>query len=103
MADQPARPATETIPSVRGQTSAIASANAPIILIDEFSNSGQYNGIVHITCEALRFLMADGVATHDRVIVAHLRMNLKAFEALKATIVNIDALIADPSRGKVIL
>ncbi len=93
-AEKPTRPAAEMIPSVKGGVSATASANAPVIFIDEFPNSGYYNGIAHITCEVIRFMsLPDGV-TNDRVIVAHLRMNLNALVALKEAITNIEAIMA---------
>jgi hypothetical protein len=99
MADQTTKP-TEIIPSVEGQTSGIGSATAPVIFVDEFSAFGQYNGIVHITCEALRFFKTGTGVTHDRVVVAHLRMNLQAFEGLKAAIAGIDGMIADPGKNR---
>jgi len=92
MAIEPTR--TEIIPSVRGNVSGIASANAPIIFIDEYPNSGYYNGIAHITCETIRFMVVDGVTTTDRVIVAHLRMNLSALAALKQAIANVELMIS---------
>jgi hypothetical protein len=93
MADNQTKTPTEQIPSVRDGISAIASAGAPIIFVDEFPNSGYYNGICHITCEALRFLHVDKVAVTDRVLVAHLRMNYQALQALKAAIANVEAMI----------
>ena len=94
MADSPTQTPTERIPSVQGGVSAIASAPAPIIFIDEFPNSGYYNGICHITCEALRFLHVDQVPVSDRVLVAHLRMNLQALQALKSAIANVESMVA---------
>jgi hypothetical protein len=92
MATQPIP--TEKIPSVAGGVSAIASAAAPIIFVDEFPNSGYYNGICHITCEALRFLYVDQVPVSDRVLVAHLRMNYQALQALKVAIANVESMVA---------
>ena len=91
MADAIPNPVTELIPSVKGGLSGIASANAPFIYIDEFSNHGQYNGTVHITCEALRFINVNDTATNDRVVVAHLRMNLHALAALKDVVAKLEA------------
>jgi hypothetical protein len=96
MAQEPTATVTENIPSLQGRVSGVASAQAPFVFIDEFPNSGYYNGIVHITCEALRFMAIDGVPTNDRVIVAHLRMNLPALEALKGAIANVEKMIARP-------
>ncbi len=79
------QPVTEQIPSVPNGLSGIASANAPIIFFDEAPNAGFYNGIAHITLEAHRFLN-NGAPMNDRMIVAHLRMNLQALAALKNAI-----------------
>ena len=85
-----AAPIVEQIPSVQGGLSAVASAGAPIIFLDGVSNSGHYNGIAHLTLEALRFMAVNETAVSDRVIVAHLRMNLVALAALKAAIETIE-------------
>jgi hypothetical protein len=69
---------TEQIPSVQNGLSAIATANAPFIYFDEVPNFGTYNGIAHITLEAMRFMQINGAAVSDRAVVAHLRMNLRA-------------------------
>ncbi len=95
MADTPADPVvpTEQIPSVKGALSGIASAGAPFIFIDEFPNSGYYNGIAHITCEAIRFTTINNSVVTDRITVAHLRMNAQALKALKMAIENIDKMV----------
>jgi hypothetical protein len=49
-------PITEQFPSVQGGLSALATAHAPLIFFDEVSNHGYYNGIAHITLEAIRFM-----------------------------------------------
>jgi hypothetical protein len=100
MDEKPKPTNTEQIPSVQGGVSALASAAAPIIFIDEFPNSGYYNGICHITCEALRFMHLDNVPVSDRVIVAHLRMNLQGLEALKSAIANIERMVDRPEVQK---
>jgi len=84
----PVATATEQIPSVQGDISAIASANAPLIFFDDVPNSGYYNGIYHFTLQALRFLPIKGTATNDLVIVAHLRMNAAGLASLKSAITN---------------
>jgi hypothetical protein len=91
MAKKPAAPKAppaiiEQIPSVQGGLSGIGSAQAPIIFLDEAPNAGFYNGIAHITVEALRFMSVNGVAMNDRVITAHLRMNFTGLMALKNAI-----------------
>jgi hypothetical protein len=60
-----------------------ASNGSPIIYFDEVTSFGAYNGIAHITLEALRFMDIDGKLRTDRVAVAHLRMNYVALRALK--------------------
>jgi hypothetical protein len=74
MADEPAAPQpVETIPSVRGGLSALASANAPFIFFDNATFFGVLNGIGQVTLEANRNFGADaaGVPIIDRAIVAH--------------------------------
>ena len=93
---------TEQIPGVAGSTSGIASANAPVIFIDEVPVFGVYNGVVHMTCEALRFNRVDGASAPvlDRMVVAHLRMNKEAMDAMKRAIEAVEKMIADPSKNK---
>lgn len=86
---------SELIPSVAGGLSGIASANAPYIFFDEIGSFGSYNGIAHMSLEALRFMGVDGQLRTDRVVVAHLRMNLVALKGLKDTISKIE-LLAEP-------
>jgi hypothetical protein len=83
-------PITEHVPSVKGDLSAIASANAPLIFFDSISNAGFYNGIAHITLEAMRFITINGTATNDRVVTAYLRMNYAALTSLKAAIAHVE-------------
>lgn len=93
---------TEQIPSVRGATSGIASANAPIIFIDEVPVFGVYNDVVHMTCETLRFNRVESTSAPviDRIVVAHLRMNKEAMRGLKRAIEAVEAMIADPNKNK---
>lgn len=75
------------------------STNAPFIFVDEFPNSGFYNGIAHITCQAIRFTTVDGSVTTDLINVANLRMNAAALRSLKSAIENIDKMaIKDAER-----
>jgi hypothetical protein len=83
------KPPVEIIPSVAGEISAIASAHAPFLYFENASAFGHLNGIIRITLEASRDLPAPGqpgLAVADRVIVAHLRMNVPAAQSLKAAI-----------------
>jgi hypothetical protein len=81
---------TEQVPSIQGGLSGMASANAPLIFFDEIHAAGHYNGIVHITLEALRFTGVGGGMVNDRVVTAHLRMNVQALVALKQAVANIE-------------
>jgi hypothetical protein len=82
------QPVTEQIPALPGGLSALATSHAPIVFFDQVPNSGFYNGIVHITLEAIRFMIVNGAPVNDRMVVAHLRMNLNALAALKNAISN---------------
>jgi hypothetical protein len=95
MADEQKPFFTETIPSVPGANSGVASASAPVIFFDECPTSGYYNGIAHITCEVMRFHPnpAAGRVEIDRMTAAHLRMNAHALVALKDAIARIEAIM----------
>jgi hypothetical protein len=83
------KPPVEVIPSVAGEISAIASAHAPFLYFEDVTAFGHVNGIIRITLEAARILPAPGnpaAAVIDRVIVAHLRMNVPAARSLKAAL-----------------
>lgn len=95
----PAQPVTEQIPSVPGAVSGLASSQAPVIFFDEVPNSGFYNGIAHITLEAIRFMTINGAPVNDRMVVAHLRMNLKALASLKNAISNAERMAQRAIQG----
>ncbi len=98
MSDEPAsKPPvfSEVIPGQEGNVSGVASANAPYIFFDEISGFGAYNGIAHMTLEALRFMTVGDKLRTDRVVVAHLRMNMAALKTLKEVIPKIE-LLAQP-------
>jgi len=77
----------ETIPSVQGGYSAVASAHAPFFYFDNAPAFGHLNGIIRITLEASRDMPSgDGLVSSDHVIVAHLRMNMAAALSLKGAI-----------------
>ena len=64
------------------------SAHAPFLYSEDASAFGYLNGVVRITLEATRTVPSDhgsGVV-NDRVITAHLRMNIPAAQSLKAAI-----------------
>jgi hypothetical protein len=90
MADDPAPnvpvQVAEIIPSVAGDVSGVASANAPFIYFDGAPTFGFKEGIANITLEALRYVHANGKVISDKVIVAHLRMSLPGMLRLKSAI-----------------
>lgn len=99
MADETnTRQPVENIPSVAGDVSAIASSSAPFLYFEEASAYGVLNGVVRITLEAHRLLPHNGNVSLDRVIVAHLRMNLAAAVSLKAALDGA-LLLAAPTAG----
>lgn len=90
----------EIIPSVQDGISALASAHAPFLYFEGASAFGILNGIVRITLEAQRLLPTqDQQVAVDRVVVAHLRMNIPAAESLKAAIDGV-LLLAKPGPTK---
>jgi len=77
----------EVIPSTRGSMSAVASSHAPFLYFENAPLFGHLNGTIRITLEAARDLHGpSGEVTMDRVVVAHLRMNIPAARSLKAAI-----------------
>lgn len=91
---------SEVIPSVAGGVSALASANAPFILFDEVGSHGHYGGIAHISLETVRFMGVDGECRTDKVVTAHLRMNMAALQALKNAISAIELLAQTGSTSR---
>lgn len=91
---------TELIPSQAGGVSALASANAPIIFFDEVAGVGHYNGICHLTLNAMRFMAVGSDVRQDATVVAHLRMNWHALAALKDAITKIELLAKPPASSE---
>jgi len=91
---------TELIPSQAGGVSAVASANAPFIFFDEVAGLGHYNGICHLTLNAMRFMSVGSEVRQDATVVAHLRMNWHALAALKDAIEKIELLAKPPASGE---
>ncbi|MGB7097527.1 MAG: hypothetical protein WBD95_02000 [Xanthobacteraceae bacterium] len=100
MSDKPAvPPPVESIPSVAGGISAIASAQAPFLYFENAPFFGFLNGIGKITIETSRQIApapdgAQGVL-FDRVLVAHLVGNIPALKSLRAAIDGV-ILLAEP-------
>jgi hypothetical protein len=78
--------------------SELGSANAPLLYFDEASAFGHVNGIIRLTLDAARMYPAtpDPGVKIDRVVVAHLRMNIAAARSLK-TAIDGALLLATPS------
>jgi hypothetical protein len=87
----------ENIPSVVGEISAIASANAPFLYFEGAPFFGMLNGVGKIAIEASRQISVGpgGTVLFDRVLVCHLVGNLQAMRALKGAIDGI-LLMAEP-------
>jgi hypothetical protein len=103
MVDKPdVKPPVEIIPSVAGGVSAIASAHAPFLYFDDASAFGHVNGIIRITLEAGRTIPGPvaGTVLSDRVIVAHLRMNIPAALSLKAALEGALLMAMPPAGGE---
>jgi hypothetical protein len=96
--DEPTKPVVETIPSVAGGISAIASAGAPFIYFESAPFYALRNGVGKITLTASRHI-AQGTGTAvlaDHVIVGHLVGSLPTLRALRAAIDGV-LLIAEPA------
>ena len=98
MADEPKKPFVENIPSVSGEISAIASANAPFIYFEDARFFGLVNGVGKVALTAGRQIALDaqtGGVLFDQVIVAHLVGNMAAVRSLRAALDGI-ILMAEP-------
>jgi hypothetical protein len=94
--DRVPSPVVEVIPSVQDGISAIASSHAPFLYFEAAPTAAHLNGIIRVTLTAARDLPMLGVPGRDHVIVAHLRMNIPAALALKATLESV-LLLAQPA------
>jgi len=94
-ADTPA--SVETIPSVAGCISAIASANAPFIYFEGAPFFGLMHGVGKIAIATTRQIAQapNGGVQFDQVLVAHLVGNLDAMKSLRAALDGI-ILMAEP-------
>lgn len=97
MADKEPPVVVETIPSLQGAVSGIASANAPLLYFENAPAFGHMNGILKVTLTATRDIpLANNKIASDHVVVAHLRMNQHAARALKTALEGA-LLLASPS------
>lgn len=95
-------PSTPVSQEVAGmQLSEIGSAHAPFLYFEEASAFGFINGVVRITLEATRTVPSgEGTGViNDRVITAHLRMNIPAALSLKAALNGV-LLLANPAKSE---
>ena len=77
----------EIIPSSQGDLSAIGSAHASFLYFESAPAFGAIQGVIQITLTANRILPIEGTQVGmDRVVVAHLRMNIPAALSLKSAI-----------------
>jgi len=77
----------EIIPSHQGDTSAIGSAHAPFLYFDEAPAFGEIQNLIQVTLTANRIIpLKGGQIGLDRVITAHLRMNIAGALSLKSAI-----------------
>lgn len=85
MTGKPASKAkVENIPSVEGEVSAIASANAPFVYFETAMAWLYLNGVGCVTLAAGRLMTnAEGQVVADAAVVAHLRGNLPAIKSLR--------------------
>ena len=77
-----------------------ASDNAPFVYFEEAPSFGHYNGVIRVTLEAARLHSEHpGTVTTERVVVAHLRMNVAAARSLKAALEG-GLLLANPTASE---
>lgn len=78
----------ECLPSAAGEISALASANAPFISLDETAFCSINHGVATVSLAVHRLIAqvpGQGILA-DRVITAHLRGSMQAMFALRETI-----------------
>jgi len=63
------------------------SAHAPFLYFEAAPTFGHASGVIRVTLETTRlYAVAPGQVTSDRVVVAHLRMNIPATRSLIAAL-----------------
>ncbi len=66
--------------------SIIGSAQAPILYFDDAPTFGYLNGVVQVTLDAMQLYPDPPGVKRELVVVAHLRMNVRAAQALRAAL-----------------
>lgn len=84
---KPSPETTTTADAARGAP-VIRSAEAPFLYFENASAYGHLSGVIQVTLEAAGLIpTTEGQpATFERVIVAHLRMNIPAAKALRSAL-----------------
>ncbi len=98
MPDETKTTIVENIPSIAGEISAVASANAPFIYFEDARFYGFVNGIGKVALSASRQIAPDpqtGGVLFDQVLVGHLVGNIHAIRGLRAALDGI-LLMAEP-------
>jgi hypothetical protein len=78
--------------------SAAGSAAAPMLYFEDAPTFGHMNGIIQVTLEAVRLYSEPPGVKRERVVVAHMRMNIPAARSLRAALDGA-LLIAAPSES----
>lgn len=98
MSDETQKTVVENIPSVAGEISAVASANAPFIYFEDAPFFGLLNGVGKVSLTVSRQIASDPErksVLFDRVIVASLVGNIPAIRSLRGALDGI-LLMAEP-------
>jgi hypothetical protein len=89
MSDETQKTVVENIPSVAGEISAVASANAPFIYFEDSPFFGLLNGVGKVSLTVSRQIASDPERKSvlvDRVIVASLVGNIPAIRSLRGAL-----------------
>lgn len=89
--------ASEVVPGIQHEVSAIGSADAPFIYTDWIGAKGIQNNVVAVTLQANRLMEVGGKLVLDRVVVGHLRMPLETMRVLKAVLDEVELLVKPPA------
>ena len=91
--EQEPHPVREMLPLAAG-----SSAHAPMLYFEDAPTFGHLNGVIQVTLEAVQIVSEPSGVKRERVVVAHLRMNILAARALRAALEGA-LLIAAPSES----
>jgi hypothetical protein len=91
---------TETMPNGGSPVSGNGSFGGPIVCADRIGNLGFDGETVTVPLETHRNMTIADKAVQDHVVVAHLRMSVDTMKALRASIAQIELMIAPPTGGQ---